>query len=300
LSEFGISDILIALKKDLIKIVRTDLPNNDVNEMALKASAKSVRQNIVRMVARNGQGYLQQGLGAADLLTYIYFAEASLDIRNPAWDERDRIFLSTAHNSALFHAVLAERGFFEHSRLETYTKDGSELEINVSERLGPVVEATCGSLGQALSVAVGVAQAAKRQKRAFRSYVILGDGELQEGQVWEAAMYAASNRLDNLCLIVDLNYLQVEGHTQKVMVMEPIDKKFQAFGWAVKNVDGHDFFALGAAFEQARSNCDMPSVILAQTIVGKGIPFLENEMNHNMVLPNDVAEQCLKSLEWQA
>ena len=280
--------------------MRTDRLLNSFDEMELKASAKSIRQNIVRMVSRNGQGYLQQGLGAADLFTYLYFAEVSLDIHNPAWEERDRVFLSTAHNSALFHAVLAERGFFEHSRLETYTKDGSELEINVSERLGSVVEATCGSLGQALSVAVGVAQAAKRQNRTFRSYVILGDGELQEGQVWEAAMYAASNSLDNLCLIVDLNQLQVEGHTQEVMVMDPIDKKFQAFGWAVKNVDGHDFGALSAAFNQARSNRNVPTVILAHTIVGKGIPFLENQMSHNMVLPADVAEQCLKALECQA
>ena len=280
--------------------MRTDRLRNSFDEMELKASAKSIRQNIVRMVSRNGQGYLQQGLGAADLFTYLYFAEASLDIDNPAWEERDRIFLSTAHNSALFHAVLAERGFFEHSRLATYTIDGSELEINVSERLGSVVEATCGSLGQALSVAVGVAQAAKRQNRNFRSYVILGDGELQEGQVWEAAMYAASNSLDNLCLIVDLNQLQVEGRTQEVMVMDPVDKKFQAFGWAVKNVDGHDFGALSAAFNQARSNRNMPSVILAHTIVGKGIPFLENQMSHNMVLPADVAEQCLEALECQA
>ena len=280
--------------------MRTDRLRDSYDEMELKASAKSIRQNIVRMVSRNGQGYLQQGLGAADLFTYLYFAEVSLDIHNPAWEERDRIFLSTAHNSALFHAVLAERGFFEHSRLETYTKDGSELEINVSERLGSVVEATCGSLGQALSVAVGVAQASKRQNRTFRSYVILGDGELQEGQVWEAAMYAASNSLDNLCLIVDLNQLQVEGHTQEVMVMDPIDKKFQAFGWAVKNVDGHDFGALSAAFNQARSNRNVPTVILAHTIVGKGIPFLENQMSHNMVLPADVAEQCLKALECQA
>ena len=280
--------------------MRTDRLLNSFDEMELMASAKSIRQNIVRMVSRNGQGYLQQGLGAADLFTYLYFAEVSLDIHNPAWEERDRVFLSTAHNSALFHAVLAERGFFEHSRLETYTKDGSELEINVSERLGSVVEATCGSLGQALSVAVGVAQASKRQNRTFRSYVILGDGELQEGQVWEAAMYAASNSLDNLCLIVDLNQLQVEGHTQEVMIMDPIDKKFQAFGWAVKNVDGHDFGALSAAFNQARSNRNVPTVILAHTIVGKGIPFLENQMSHNMVLPADVAEQCLKALECQA
>jgi len=263
----------------------------------LLAHANSIRQNIVRMIARNGQGYLQQGLGAADLFTYLYFAEALIDPLNPNWAERDRIFLSTAHNSAVFHATLAERGFFEHSRLETYTQDGSELEINVSERLGTLVEATCGSLGQALSVASGLAQSAKRQKRAFRNYVILGDGELQEGQVWEAAMYAASNQLDNLCLIVDLNHLQVEGHTETVISMEPIDKKFQSFGWAVKVIDGHDFKALREGFEYARSNSNVPTVILAETIVGKGIPFLENLMSHNMVLPADVADQCLTYLK---
>ena len=277
--------------------MKIDLSRNQINEAALLAHAKSIRLNIVRMIARNGQGYLQQALGAADLFTYLYFAEATIDPLNPNWTERDRIFLSTAHNSAVFHATIAERGFLEHSRLETYTRDGSELEINVSERLGPVVEATCGSLGQALSVASGLAQSAKRQKRAFRNYVILGDGELQEGQVWEAAMYAASNHLDNLCLIVDLNRLQVEGHTETVISMEPIDKKFKSFGWAVKVIDGHDFNALQEGFEYARSTSDAPTVILAETTVGKGIPFLENVMSHNMVIPPYVAEQCLTYLK---
>ncbi len=285
------------MHKENLIIVKIDLSRNQINEVALLAHAKSIRQNIVRMIARNGQGYLQQGLGAADLFTYLYFAEALIDPLNPNWAERDRIFLSTAHNSAVFHATLAERGFFENSRLETYTQDGSELEINVSERLGPVVEATCGSLGQALSVASGLAQSAKRQKRAFRNYVILGDGELQEGQVWEAAMYAASNQLDNLCLIIDLNHLQVEGHTETVISMEPIDKKFQSFGWAVKVIDGHDFNALREGFEYARSNSNVPTVIIAETTVGKGIPFLENLMSHNMVLPADVADQCLTYLK---
>ncbi|MDA9990503.1 transketolase [Paracoccaceae bacterium] len=269
---------------------------NSANEISLKVWAKSIRRNLVRMVARNGQGYIQQGLGAADLFTYLYFSEARMDVNDPTWEERDRIFLSTAHNSALFHATLAERGFLEDAELETYTKDGSKLEINVSERLGALVEATCGSLGQGLSVAVGVAQSAKRQNRHFRSYVVLGDGELQEGQVWEAAMYAASNKLDNICLIVDLNNLQVEGNTQNVMIMDPIDDKFSAFGWEVLSIDGHNFNALGDAFQKARCTFHKPTVILAQTIVGKGVPFLENKMSHNMVLPADVAAQCFSIL----
>ncbi len=274
--------------------------HNRPDEAALKNWAQSIRCNVVKMVARIGQGYVQQGLGAADLFTYLYFAEARLDINDPKWDDRDRIFLSTAHNSAVFHATLAERGLIDNSRLETYTHDGSQLEINVSERLGALVEATCGSLGQGLSVALGVAQSAKRQNREFRSYVVLGDGELQEGQVWEAAMYAASNKLDNLCLIVDLNYLQVEGNTNKVMIMDPIDDKFRAFGWQAEVVDGHNFNAMRDAFNKARDTTGKPTVILAKTIVGKGVPFLENKMSHNMIFPADVAEQCLSVLEFDA
>lgn len=280
--------------------MQTHQKYNCPDETALKNWAHSIRCNVVKMVARIGQGYVQQGLGAADLFTYIYFAEARMDINNPKWDERDRIFLSTAHNSAVFHATLAERGLIENYRLETYTHDGSQLEINVSERLGPLVEATCGSLGQGLSVALGVAQSAKRQNREFRTYVILGDGELQEGQVWEAAMYAASNKLDNLCLIVDLNYLQVEGNTNKVMVMDPIDVKFRAFGWQAEIVDGHNFNDLKEAFKKARNTTGKPTVILAKTTVGKGVPFLENKMSHNMIFPADVAAHCLSILEFDA
>lgn len=262
----------------------------------LQDHAHAIRCRVVEMVARNGQGYVQQGLGATDLFTWLYFCEVNLDEADPSWADRDRVFLSTAHNSAVFHATLAERGLIDAERLTGYTKDGSELEINVSERLGPLVEATCGSLGQGLSVAVGQAQSAKRRGQLFRNYVILGDGELQEGQTWEAVMYAASNRLDNLCLIVDVNNLQVEGVTDQVVRMEPIDEKFRAFGWLALTVDGHDFGALGNAFEAARNNNESPTVILAQTLVGKGVPFLENRMSHNMVLPRDVADDALQHL----
>lgn len=249
------------------------------------------------MVARNGQGYVQQGLGAADIFTHLYFKEANIDPDRPDWPERDRIFLSTAHNSAVFHATLAERGLIRTELLETYTADGSALEINVSERLGPCVEATCGSLGQGLSVAVGLAQSAKRKGQKFRTYVILGDGELQEGQTWEAAMYAASNRLGNLCLIIDLNRLQVEGNTDRVIQMQPIDEKWRTFGWNVLDVDGHDFEAMETVFDNARGS-ERPTVILARTTVGKGVPFLEGRMSHNMVFPREAAERALVSLEY--
>ena len=271
--------------------------DNQPNVASLKESARAIRRSVVEMVGRTGQGYVQQGLGAADLFTFVYFAELRIDETDPDWPDRDRLLLSTAHNSAVFHATLAERGLIDKSRLSTYCADGSELEINVSERLGPLVECTCGSLGQGLSVAVGMAQTGKRRGLRFRTYVILGDGELQEGQTWEAAMYAGSNGLDNLCLIVDVNGLQVEGETDSVLDMAPIDDKWRAFGWAVRDVDGHDFSDLSDAFDLARETSGRPSVLLVRTLVGKGVPFLEGQKSHNLVFPAAVAARALAELQ---
>ena len=270
--------------------------SNTISIEELKGHALEIRKNVVKMVARNGQGYVQQGLGAADIFTSLYFLEANLNPNNPNWEGRDRIFLSTAHNSALFHATLAQRGIISFESLGSYTKDGSPLEINVSERLGIMVEATCGSLGQALSVAAGVCLSAKRYEKSHRSYVILGDGELQEGQTWEAAMFAASNKLNNLCLIIDLNELQVEGHTSKVITMEPIDEKFRSFGWHTLKANGHSFEELEESFRSARNESTKPTVIIVRTLVGKGVSFLEGKMSHNMVLPQEVAIKALEEL----
>ena len=269
---------------------------NVITSNELERVAIEIRKNVLRMVAKNGQGYVQQGLGAADIFTSLYFQEANLDPDDPSWDGRDRIFLSTAHNSALFHATLAQRGILSIDSLASYTHDGSPLEINVSERLGNIVEATSGSLGQALSVAVGVCLSSKRHKKNYRSYVILGDGELQEGQTWEAAMFASSNSLNNLCLIIDLNNLQVEGDTNRVLVMEPIEDKFVSFGWQSIEVDGHNFSELNRAFLLARNELQKPTVIIAKTLVGKGVSLLEGRMSHSMVLPKNIAKMALKEL----
>lgn len=270
--------------------------SNHISFKELQKTALEIRKNVVRMVAKNGQGYVQQGLGAADLFTYLYFSEVQLDPNDPDWVDRDRVFLSTAHNSALFHATLAQRGIISPDSLPSYTNDGSTLEINVSERLGTIVEATCGSLGQGLSVAAGTCLSAKRQEKLYRSYVILGDGELQEGQTWEAAMFAASNNLNNLCMIIDLNNLQVEGHTDKVLKMEPIDKKFEAFGWNTIKVDGHSFPSLANAFASAKNELTKPTVIIAKTLVGKGALSLEGQLHHNMILPLNAARRALEEL----
>ena len=263
----------------------------------LERIAARLRLHVVNMVAPTGQGYVQQGLGAADIFAALYFGEATMDPANPAWPDRDRIFLTTAHNTAIFYATLAERGFFDTSLLSTYVTDGSTLEINASERMGPFVEATCGSLGQGLSVAVGCAIAARRQRRSARIYVIVGDGEMQEGQIWEAAMLAGTMGLDNLCVIVDYNFLQSEGSMDKVMSLAPLVAKMESFGFDVQDIDGNDLPALLAAFEHARETKGKPSCIKANTLVGKGVSSLEGLMFHQLRFPAEVADSARRELE---
>lgn len=265
----------------------------------LEKIATRLRLHVVNMIAPSGQGYVQQGLGAADIFTALYFAEAAMDPLDPTWQDRDRIFLTTAHNTAIFYAALAERGFFDTEQLDTYVTDGSALEINSSERMGPFVEATCGSLGQGLSVAVGCAIAAKRQGRASRFYVIIGDGEMQEGQVWEAAMLAGARGLDNLCLIVDYNFVQSEGSMDLVMSLEPLMDKMAGFGFACQEVDGNDLGALLGAFDRARAAKGKPSFIKANTVMGKGVASLEGLMFHQLRFPKEVADSARAEVEAQ-
>ena len=263
----------------------------------LEKKALAIRKHVVQMVARHGRGYVQQGLGAADLFTVLFFDELRLKIEDPDWPYRDRLILSTAHNSAVFYAVLAEKGLIPLDSLESYCVDGSDLEINVSERLGTMVEATCGSLGQGMSVAIGMGISARRKKISSRFYVILGDGELQEGQTWEAIMSAATWKLSNLCLVVDCNGMQVDGDVEKVMMMEPLGEKFEAFGWNVLTAEGNDINHLLSSFKEAKNCKNQPSVILAKTLVGKGVPFLEGQLSHNLIFPADAAKRALEALE---
>jgi transketolase len=269
--------------------------SNRTNISQLQAMAKTIRMDVIRMVARHGQGYIQQGLGAADLFTHLYFQELRFDSDNPNWQDRDRFILSTAHNTAVFYSTLARAGLIDLEMLEDYCLDGSALEINASERLAPLVECTCGSLGQGLSVAAGLAMGAKLQKRNSNIYLMLGDGELEEGQVWEAAMFAATHKLSNLIMIIDLNYMQVEGDARDVAAIDPVDSKLENFGWQTMVIDGHDFDAIFAGFEAAKAETERPSCIIAQTIPGKGVPFLEGQKSHNMVLPPQVA---VDALDW--
>ncbi len=249
------------------------------------------------MVARHGQGYVQQGLGAADLFTYLYFQELRFDKTDLEWSDRDRFILSTAHNTAVFYATLARAGLMDPNRLSDYCLDGNSLEINASERLAPLVECTCGSLGQGLSVAAGIAMGVKRQQRDSNIYLMLGDGELEEGQVWEAAIFAATHKLSNLIMIIDLNYMQVEGDVRDVATIDPLDAKFRDFGWQTTVIDGHNFEDIFSSFEAAKKDTVRPSCIIANTIPGKGVPFLEGKKSHNMVLPERAALDALNCLE---
>lgn len=262
----------------------------------LRQVAHTLRRAVIELVRRHGQGYVQQGLGAAEIFAALYFQEAHIDPADARAPQRDRCILSTAHNSALFHAVLALRGMIPAASLEDYVIDGSKLEINVSERLGPVVEGTFGSLGQGVSVAAGIALASRISSVPYRVNVVLGDGELQEGQVWEAAMFAGSQGLHNLCVVLDLNWMQAEGHTDQVVKIGPVADKWRAFNWQVIEVDGHDLDALLAAFTKARAQTEQPTMIIATTVPGKGVSVLEGVISHNAKLPADVAEAALREL----
>lgn len=263
----------------------------------LEAKALLLRKSVVSLVRRVRVGYLLQGLGAADLFATLFFSELRYHPEDPDWVERDRFLLSTAHNTALLYSTLAHAGFFPLERLDTYTKDGSALEVNASERMGTIVEATCGSLGQGLSVAVGMALSLRRRGSNARVYVVLGDGELQEGQVWEAALSAGHFELDNLCMIIDRNCLQVEGHTDKVLHLDPIAAKFASFGWLAEQINGNDRHALVEAFARARGAKGKPYLISALTTPGAGVPFLEGQMSHVALLTPEDADRAEAHLE---
>ncbi len=259
------------------------------------ARAASIRRQIIRVVAAVGEGYLLQGLGAADILAALYFSELRLDPTRPGDPDQDRCLLCTAHNSVAMYATLAERGFFPAADLDQYCQDGSTLEMISSERV-PGVEGTFGSLGQGLSVAVGMALSNRRRERDWRVYAVLGDGEMQEGQTWEAAMAAAAYRLDNLCLLIDLNGMQVEGPIASVLPMGPIAAKWQAFGWHVQEVDGHDVQALLDALAAARAISGRPSAIVAATHPGYPISFLQGQLQHYAKLSEAQATAALAEL----
>ncbi len=263
----------------------------------LKKHANNIRKNIVKMVANAKSGHPGGSLSATEILTVLYFEEMNIDASNVSSTNRDRFVLSKGHASPCLYATLAEKGLL-HEDLLTFRKLNSKLQGHPNMKSVDGVDMSTGSLGQGISAAVGMALANKVDHNDNRVYALLGDGECEEGQVWEAAMCAAHYKLDNLCAIVDFNGLQIDGNVQDVMNPCPIDQKFAAFGWNVICIDGHDFIQINDAFARARMCKDRPTMILAKTIKGKGVSFMENNAGWHGVAPNEEQlAQALKELE---
>ena len=253
----------------------------------LQMMACKVRMSIVESVHSAKAGHPGGSLSSADLFTYLYFKELNVDPKNPRWEDRDRFVLSKGHTAPGLYAALAHRGFFPVEDLPTLRHLGSPLQGHPNMNYVPGVDMSTGSLGQGISVAVGMALSGKHQKKAFRVYTLLGDGEIQEGQVWEACMAAAHYKLDNLCVIVDNNGLQIDGDISKVMSPYPIVDKLQAFGFHVQAIDAHDFDQIEAALNTARTVEGQPSAIVMKSTKGKGVSFMENNAGWHGKAPND-------------
>ncbi|AMV73363.1 transketolase [Desulfuromonas carbonis] len=261
----------------------------------LAATARHLRVEILKMLNTARSGHTGGSLSAIDVMTVLYFHSMRHDPSNPSWEDRDRFVLSKGHAAPALYACLAEAGYFSRDDLKTLRRLGSHLQGHPDMNKTPGVEVCTGSLGQGISQAVGLALAARLEQRSTRVYTLLGDGELQEGQVWEAAMAAAHFGLDNLCAIIDANALQIDGEVAKVMNVAPIGPKFLAFNWHVLEVDGHDIQAICRALDDAEKTPGRPTLIIARTVKGKGVPFFEHKASYHGVPPSD--EELGQALE---
>ncbi len=258
-----------------------------MNKLELQKTANEVRKGILRAVHSAKAGHPGGSLSAADIFTYLYFEELNVDSQNPRKADRDRFVLSKGHTAPGLYSALAHRGFFPVEDLLTLRHLGSYLQGHPDMKHIPGVDMSSGSLGQGISAAVGMAIAGKLDNASYRVYTLLGDGEIQEGQVWEAAMLAGHRNLDNLVVIVDNNGLQIDGKIEEVCSPYPIDKKFEAFNFHVINIDGNDFEQIEAALNEAKTIKGMPTAIIAKTVKGKGVSFMENKASWHGVAPND-------------
>lgn len=256
--------------------------------LELKKTANEIRKGIITAVHSAKSGHPGGSLSAADIFTYLYFEEMNIDPKNPKKEDRDRFVLSKGHTTPGYYSTLANRGFFPVEDLKTFRKIGCYLQGHPDMKHIPGVDMSSGSLGQGISAAVGMAISGKLDKKDYRVYTLLGDGEIQEGQVWEAVMLAGHRNLDNLVVIVDNNGLQIDGNIEEVCSPYPIDKKFEAFNFHVINVeDGNDMEQLKAAFEQAKTVKGKPVAIIAKTVKGKGVSFMENQASWHGTAPNE-------------
>lgn len=268
------------------------------NIQDLEKMAKEIRKGILEEVYNAQSGHPGGSLSIADILTVLYFNQLKIDEKNPEWSERDRCILSKGHCSPALYSCLAHRGFFPVEDLKTFRNINSYLQGHPDMKKIPGVDMTTGSLGQGLSAAVGMAISGKMDKKDYKVYCILGDGEIEEGQIWEAAMSANKYKLDNLCVIVDNNNLQIDGTIEEVMSSYPIEEKFRSFGFQIININGHDIEEIIKAFDVARNIKEKPTCIIAKTIKGKGISFMENQVGWHGKAPNEEQYiQAMKELE---
>ena len=266
--------------------------------LELEKIAVEIRKGIVTAVHSAKSGHPGGSLSAADLFTWLYYKEMNIDPEQPLKDDRDRFVLSKGHTAPGYYSTLAHRGFFPVEDLTTLRKVGSYLQGHPDMKHIPGVDMSSGSLGQGISAAVGMAISAKLSNDDYRVYTLLGDGEIQEGQVWEASMLAGHRKLDNLVVIVDNNNLQIDGKITDVNSPYPIDKKFEAFNFHVINIDGNDFDQIDAAFKEAKTVKGQPTAIIAKTVKGKGVSFMENQKSwHHGVMSQEQYEQAVKELE---
>ena len=271
-------------------------PVESVDE--LKRIANRMRIEIVKMIAAAGSGHPGGSLSAVEVLAALYFRVLRHDPQKPDWPDRDRFILSKGHGCPVLYAAYAEAGYIDRALLSTLRKLGSPLQGHPDKRMLPILEASTGSLGQGLSISIGVALAARMDKKDYHTFVMIGDGESQEGQVWEAAMFAGYHKLANLTCIVDNNKQQLDDWTHKIVDLQPLAEKWLAFGWNPIEIDGHDFNQVIPALQEGRAASQKPTVIIANTVKGKGVSFMENVIKWHGVAPKpDELEAALKELE---
>lgn len=264
---------------------------NEMNNLEIMAT--KIRIHVIEAVYSANSGHPGGSLSIADILAVLYFDIMNIDPNNPKWEDRDRFVLSKGHCSPALYGALAEKGYFNKDLIKTFRQSNSFLQGHPDMKQIPGVDMSTGSLGLGISAANGMALAGKINNKTYKVYTILGDGELQEGQVWEAAMFAAHYRLDNLVAFIDLNGLQIDGETDKVMNSNPVDEKFAAFGWNVITICGHDYDDIKNAIKEVESIKDKPSVIIAKTVKGKGVSYMENVASWHGMAPNE--EQYLQA-----
>lgn len=254
--------------------------------MNLNQMACRIRVDIINMLEKSQSGHPGGSLSSVEILTALYFKEMKIDPKNPNWEGRDRFVLSKGHATPVLYSTLAQRGFFPIEELDNFRKIGSMLQGHPDMKAIPGVDMTTGSLGQGLAAASGMALAGKIDKKDYRVYALIGDGEVQEGMIWEAAMFAAHNKLDNLTVFLDNNGLQIDGRNSEVLNVEPLDEKFKAFGWNVLKVNGHSIQEISLAIAEAKKVKDLPTIIICKTIKGKGVSYMEDQVGWHGKAPS--------------